>query len=305
MNVFVQRYLAGQLAIASDEVKSAVADPQQLPLLAGIRRVVFVSSSVFFEETPFLSQLYPTQDQTRATREYVMQTGGSMAAMVDQPLYQAIEHAVRGERIPLREVEPELLSQHGVLARLDRTWYLLGDEWFMADQGLDLGISLQAVTRKEEERGAYILYLAQKQPKRLLAVFAISRSLKSEANAAISALEENDIEVVFLTNLKTSMAKGIAKQLSLPLVHGELSLSERKMIIATLNHPTDTLFVCQNREQVRWLPEGANIAAFGGPGSLQAVRVLQLITLNQIPQSIIFARSVLAKARQRFFWCKI
>jgi cation transport ATPase len=126
------------------------------------------------------------------------------------------------------------VGEAGIVGKLDRTWFVLGDTACMASENIELGVTIQTLAHQFELDGKFTIFLAQKQPKRLLGIFACEYELESGVPEAIQALRSIGVELVLLTGAKTSIAKGLGTRLSLSLIHSELSSTDKERILSSL-----------------------------------------------------------------------
>ena len=153
-----------------------------------------------------------------------------------------------------------------------------------------------------EASGKHILFLAQKQPKRLLAVFACDYPVRPGAVQAVAALQGMGLELVILTGEQARIAKGVAAQLEIPLVQSELAPEEKRAIVQSLVQKLpESGFLC-DRTTLAQVNGGVKVL-IDRRGAEQADVSVQ--SLAELAALIETARGVLSRARTRFFWKKI
>lgn len=287
--MLLEKYLHKQWEALPGDLKS-LFQSSQIQMYAGLRRAVILSEDVIAQNGPYLSQLFATQNQTIAAKENVLQLAGSMGQYLDIPEYQALFNAARQAGLPVREMEVENQSNYGISARLDRNWYLLGQEHFLDESGVEVGISVKTLVENFENTGLVVLYLAQKQPKRVLGIFAFERDLIKGGKEIIKDLQKVGIETVLLTELKTVVAKGLIGRMGMQLAHCELAPVEKKMVACSLlDTALPTVFV-HGPEEKSACPSRALCVDYD-LGALLGV--------------VTACREIMVRARKLFFWAKI
>lgn len=202
--------------------------------LAALKQLVVPSALTFYTGQPNVRQFFAVQDQTLSTKQHVLQVAGSLAGSSPSPVLKAVVRAAQEAGLPLREVDGDTLGEAGVVAKLDRTWYVLGDTDTMAAESIELGVTIQTLSHQFELDGKYTIFLAQKQPKRLLGIFACEYELQPGVTEAVQALRAQGVELVLLTGARTSIAKGLGLRLSLSLIHSELSSADKERVLTSL-----------------------------------------------------------------------
>lgn len=300
--MLVKLYLKKQLENLPEGLRGSIRQIEGLKSLARMRQLVCTSSNLFLSPVPVLDQYFAVQDQTPITKQQVLQVAGSLARNSHLPIFEAVARGAEKGGLPLREIEADVHAQ-GIIGKLDKTWYVLGEGSFMEEELFELGVTSQTIAIKMENQGRQILYLAQKQPKRLLAIFGCGTPLLENAAQAVQRLRELNVELILLTEQQTLLAKALGQSLGVQLIHSQLDEEEKKQIIHTLreNHP--------------------NVGVMGTPGTLsldtnEGLKILLakrmsasadvlLHSFSDLPRLIESARLILAKTRRRFFWCKI
>jgi hypothetical protein len=300
--MLLERYLIKHAQSLPEPFRPALSDVTAVRQLARLRRVVCVGASVFEAPHSVLSRYFALQDQTLEQKQHVLQIAGSIASRQRDRSARALTAAVREAGLPLRE--PEVEQEDTVLlARLDRTWYLLGDESAMEAEGVELGVTSQTIAAQMESEGSRVLFLAQKQPKRLLGIFAITDPVLPDAPIAVRRLRELGIELVLLTVEKTRVATGIAGQLGIDLLRSELDQAEKERVLASLMEGEHNAAVLSDASHYLQTPESTFVILVDNRSVASAGVVISSIA--QLPDLVIAARTIATRARHRFFWINV
>jgi len=300
--MLVQSYLQKQLSILPEPIPGSIRDVEALKKLAALSQLTITSTTLLENGRPALSQYFAVQDQTLATKREVLHIAGSLAATSRHLECQAIARAAQESGLMLREMETDILPD-GVVGKLERTWYVLGTVSYLESEGIELGVSSQALCVQLENEGKEIIFLAQKQPKRLLAIFACTTPLHPEASQVVGRLHKLGVDLILLTDQKTLIAKGIGRPLGIHLIHSELQDTEKKEIMQSLSERNERVGFFANQRTLALVPE-SGFLLFQGK-RLQPRASILVRDLTHLPLQIEQARRILARARKRFFWCKI
>jgi Cu+-exporting ATPase len=300
--MLVESYLNRQLAHLPEGLAGSIADQLTLRKLSEVKRIVFSSTSLLYDGPPRLSQYFGVQDQTLETKQQVLQIAASLASGSRLPLYASFMQAAVETGLPLREMETDSLAGNGVVGKLDRTWYVLGDEVVMNSEKVELGATSRVLMQQLELAGRQMYFLAQKQPKRLLGIFAVEPRLLPGAAASMQGLSQMGIELILLTGEKKRVAAGITQQLGIAVVHSEMREEDKGQLILSLQEQVPETAVLLNREQAYL--SGLALPILVGNNSSQPGTV-GLAHLNLLPNLLSYCQDSMERARKRFFWCKI
>lgn len=272
--------------------------------LANINQLVFTTTALFQHEKTILKQYFAIQDQTLATKEYILQIAGSIGAKSGNPNWIALGEAAKESGLSLRELELEKNFNY-ILGHLDRTWYVLGSQEAIQNENIELGMATLALVAQIESDGLEVIFLAQKQPKRLLGIFALERKTTKECQTSIQALKELNLEIIILTHQKTRLAKALAQPLGISLIHSELSDKEKQEIIQILtsNHPK-TALVASESKFYKNISDNIVFNPSFNPKNSQPNQI-GYQDLAELPAIIQSAQKVANDTKNKFFWCKI
>lgn len=289
--------------------KTSLPSPGQVVALAKLDQLVLPSVSLCYHQVPVLAQFLAVQDQTRATKQRVLSIAASIAAAYPHGIFAALTKAAQEFDEPLRELEVDQIAEYGLTGKLDRTWYILGDAFCMQQEQIELGVAIQAIAQKFEVEGKTVLFLAQRQPKRLLGIFALGYTVQVESLEALDALQAMGIELLMLTSVHTHVAKVMSRELEVPVIQAELSLQEKHHIVrAVLQSRTDTAVVVDLRAAgfdtyVQSKSDGSRTIMVGtGRATSEHDGIVSVKTLTDLLEVIKASHTILLKARRTLFW---
>lgn len=294
-------YLERQLErLRKSDAPFSVASPTALVKTADVTRLIFASSEFFYAGPPLLRQFFAVEDQTMATKEKVMLLAASLAAAGGLPPQGAVVRAATEAGLTLRELEADRLGRTGVIAKLDRTWYLLGDEEILQEEQIEVGVSVQRLVHQMEHEGLYCFFLAQKQPKRLLGVFACEYPVDQHGPRVIEQLTGLGIESVLVSSARQMYMKGLAKQLGIHLLHTELSAREKQEVIQQLLDQQPHTAVVTGTVRQGAAPFSIAVGSRPPKGA-----DVWLADLSHLPDLIESSREAVGRVRSRLFWATL
>ena len=276
-----------------------IPSARQLVDVAHLQRLIFTSLEFFYDGEPVVRQFFAVEDQTMTTKEHVLGIAASLARSSKNPAIYAVAKMAFEAGQPVREVEVDAVSTFGVTAKLDRAWYVLGDEEAMGFEAIELGVAIQALARQFEKEGKYVLFLAQRQPKRLLGIFACEYPVNPEAQEHMKVLESLGLEIILLSGAKTALARGVGKKIGISLVHSELSNADKQEIIQDLctQQPASGIVVpskCSLQAPLR-------IVIKNGVSKNEVTAE----NIDKLSHLISTAQKMIEKVRKRLFWAKL
>jgi cation transport ATPase len=287
-------YLQRVLQDLNDKASGVFHVPSTAALieLSQVQAVVFPSTSFFYAGNPELSQFFAFQDQTMDVKQQVLGLAAGLAAEAQGSSFKPIVAAAKSMGLSVREVEVDQIAPLGLVGKLDRTWYILGDEACMAQEGIELGMSVQTLARRFQQEGKYSIFLAQKQPKRLLGVFACFYPLHSKVLGVAEMFHKEGVAVELLTTLKSPIALTVAHQLGISLLQSELSAEEKQLALMGIQNQQPKSAVVMAGTDVQ-----GGIALQLPSGELAWAQSLQ-----ELPMLIQAGQQGMRRLKQRLFW---
>jgi len=303
MNMIKEWYLSYAIKKQWSPDLGVLPTPALIQRLARLEQVVFLSSSIFTPGEALVQQYFAVQDQTFATKQHILQLAASLVRSFPSPLFQALLTAARELQEPIREVEVDRISDQGVMGKLDRTWYVFGDVSCLSMEQIELGVTIQTLANQFEQDGKYTFFLAQKQPKRLLGIFAVARPVATTAPEVTLDLRSLGLEMSLISDMKQNMARGFGRQLGISLVHGDLSEAEQEQLAGSiLQTQANSLLVASKESASKWRKRYPEALLIQIGGKKEATEDLILSELDQLPVLIRQAQSIIKRAKQRLFW---
>jgi Cu+-exporting ATPase len=268
-------------------------------------------TTVVFDKTGTLTRGEPTVTDIvtlgAANEEEILRLAAAVEAGSEHPLGEAIVRAAQQRELVLPKVEGfEAIPGHGIRGRVDDRAVLLGNRRLFARENIDVTTAEVAMTRLETE-GKTAMLVGMNGA--LSGMIAVADTLKPEAQEAVSALQQEGIEVVLLTGDNQRTAHAIAAQLGIAQVIAEVLPGDKARIIQDLQ---------QQGKAVAMVGDGVNdapalaVADIGiaiGSGSDVAKETGGIVLIKDdvrdVVASIRLSRATMRKIKQNLFWAFI
>jgi len=302
--MLVERYIQKQIESVPQPILGLIQSSKDIKRLAKVQYVIFTSSELFTEPGTILQKVISTQDQTPQTMQQMLQIAASLSAKLPSSnrLKAIYQRAVR-DQLPLREVESEELSHGGITGKIDKIWYLLGEAPCLRQEEIELGVAISTIAHQLQAEGLFPTYLAQRQPKRLLAILASKQKVAPEVGPCLARLQDIGLNSTVVTTTNAAQAQGIIQQLEGIELQITTSTKEKKLRLQTISESfPNSLFV--------GTPESIQLVS---PNALRMVVSraevtgvpLRAIELLDVPLHLLAAQAIMTKTRRRFFWCRM
>lgn len=268
-------------------------------------------TTVVFDKTGTLTRGEPNVTDIvafgAATEEEILRLAAAVEAGSEHPLGEAIVRAARHREIDLPKVTGfESIPGHGIRGSVDGRAALLGNRRLFARENIDVSAAEAAMTRLEIE-GKTAMLVGMNGA--LSGIIAVADTLKPEAQEAVSALQQEGIEVILLTGDNQRTAHAIAAQLGIAQVIAEVLPGDKARIIQDLQ---------QQGKAVAMVGDGVNdapalaVADIGiaiGSGSDVAKETGGIVLIKDDVRDVVAAirlsRATMRKIKQNLFWAFI
>lgn len=231
----------------------------------------------------------------------------TLAASVEQasehPLARAIVAAARAQAITLEQIADfDSASGKGASGYVNGARVVLGSAAFLAEHRIGVS-ALEARAETFRRDGATVIFLGRNGT--LLALFAISDTIKPTTLDALAALRADSIRIVMLTGDNRISAEAIARRLAITEVEAEI-LPERK-IAAVESLRRQGRVVAMAGDGVNDAPAlaGADVGIAMGPGSDVAIESAGITLVKGDLAGLVRARrlshAIMRNIRQNLF----
>ena len=281
-----------------------IKDAGSLELAYAIDTLVLDKTGTLTEGKPIVTNIHWVNEAT-AQHHAVLY---AIEKHSEHPLAQAITTALETNNDKsLIVTDFKSLPGMGAEARINTENYAVGNYKLIESKNLHLPEPAQQLANKWQSEAKTIVFFANN--KQVLAVFAITDTLKPYAKEAIQTLQQQGIAIHMLTGDQPAVAQAVAQLLNIKHVKAGVLPTEKADYIQSLQ---------QEGKQVAMVGDGindsqalalANVSIAMGKGSDIAIDVakITLITsdLRAIPKAIRLSRKTVAGIRQNLFWAFI
>ncbi|KAI6008621.1 heavy metal translocatin [Pisolithus marmoratus] len=304
--------------------------------MAEIDAVVFDKTGTLTEGgQPRVSDYEVIASSSKWTQGVVFGVAAEMETASTHPLAHAIRcHAETHGAANIHGIDLEEVAGLGMKAHFESLGCtaVIGSETWITQQGAEIDVSTSSTLRKWKEEGKSVVLLAVKDAAsgaaEVVAVFAITDPLRSEARQVVQKLQENGIGTWIVSGDNETTAKAVAAMVGIPLsnvIAGVLP-HEKAQKIEWLQHNGDKRLqsglrkwfmrsVKSDRCVVAMVGDGINdapaLAAADvgiaiGSGSEVAISSASFILLSSNLRSLLtladLSRKVLNRVKLNFVW---
>lgn len=202
-------------------------------------------------------------------RREALVLAASVEQLSEHSLARAVVAAAKAEAITLEEVADfESESGKGASGYVSGTPVVLGSAAFLEGHGIDVS-ALEARAEMFRRDGATVIFLARDSV--LLALFAISDTIKSTTIDALAALRADSIRIVMLTGDNRVSAEAVARRLAITDVEAEILPDRKIAVVEALRRQGRVVAMAGDGVNDAPALAGADVGIAMGPGSDVAI----------------------------------
>ena len=234
----------------------------------------------------------------------MLRLAASVQAASEHPLARAFLAAAELRRLPLSRAEGfRSFTGRGVGATVDGRRVVIGNEAFMAEEGVDLRLLAREKARLE---GAAKTVVAVARDGEALGLVALADPVRPEATEAVATLKARGIETRMLTGDAEPVARSVATKLDLDGFEGPVRPEQKSARVEA--YRLGGRVVAMVGDGVNDAPAlaAADVGIAIGTGADVALETAGVTLMRPdprlVPASIEIARATWAKIRQNLFW---
>ncbi len=165
--------------------------------------------------------------------EALLSLAASCESRSEHPLGKAIVERAKSEALPIRDVEAFKMSAgKGIFARVDRKNYYLGNEKYIAENGISIEAPCAVVLEKLRAQGKASVIVAEAD--RVIGILALSDALRPETGDMVRQLRDMGTETVLLTGDNAKAASYFAARAGIAEIRADLLPEDKVRRIAEL-----------------------------------------------------------------------
>ncbi|MCJ8286372.1 heavy metal translocating P-type ATPase [Halomonas sp.] len=206
-----------------------IRDAEALERLEKVDTVVVDKTGTLTEGKPRVTELRPTEGFNASE---LLRLAAGLEQGSEHPLAQAIVDKARKDGVSLSEATDfDSPNGKGVTGQIDGHHIALGNRLLMESEGVDLSEQSEEAERLRGD-GATVIFASVDG--RLAGLLAIADPVKETTEAAIRALQTDDIRVVMLTGDNRTSAEVVARRLGIDEVEAEVLPEDKGRVVQRL-----------------------------------------------------------------------
>lgn len=295
-----------------------IKDAESLELAHKVKAVILDKTGTITEGKPVVTDL--TWNNPGEDIDLIREILLAIESRSEHPLAEAVVVRLKEERItemsmsplpleqtPLTVDEFESCTGRGVKARMGTQSYFVGNRRLLDENGIVVSDEITAEALRLQEEAKTMVYYADQQ--KVLAVIAIADQIKTSSKAAITALQNNGIDVYMLTGDNEQTAKAVASAVGLNHYRAEVLPAGKAAFVKQLQAEGKIVAMVGDGINDSQALAQADVSIAMGKGSDIAMDVasITLITsdLQLIPKALNLSTKIVLGIRQNLFWAFI
>ena len=266
--------------------------------------------AVVFDKTGTLTEGHPEVVATfivSGNEAELLLAAASLQQGSEHPLAHAVLRAASRSALELNTID-EFRSHtgRGVSGRIGGAQVLVGNQFFMADNGFETPVS-ESPTKGWENEGKTVIWVAGSGE--LLGALAIADPLRPQSGAAILELKALGVRTLLISGDSERVSKEIGRQVGVDVTKGGVKPDDKALEVDTLK--TQGYCVGMIGDGVNDAPAlaAADVGIAIGTGSDVAMETASITLMRPDPRlvaaSISVSRATWNKIRQNLFWAFI
>ncbi len=266
--------------------------------------------AVVFDKTGTLTEGHPEVVATfivSGNEAELLLAAASLQQGSEHPLAHAVLRAASRSALELNTID-EFRSHtgRGVSGRIGGAQVLVGNQFFMADNGFETPVS-ESPTKGWENEGKTVIWVAGSGE--LLGALAIADPLRPQSGAAILELKALGVRTLLISGDSERVSKEIGRQVGVDVTKGGVKPDDKALEVDTLK--TQGYCVGMIGDGVNDAPAlaAADVGIAIGTGSDVAMETASITLMRPDPRlvaaSFSVSRATWNKIRQYLFWAFI
>ena len=275
---------------------------ESLEIAGQVDTVVFDKTGTLTRGQPVVTEVLSLLPEL--SEDELLQFAASAEAGSEHPLGEAIQAAAIARALELLPVAHfKAAAGGGVSAEVAEHKILIGNQAFLAKQGIDTSAADDDIAKLEAEARTVVLMAIDG---RLAGIFGIMDTLKDNSPKAISELHRLGLKVAMLTGDNQATAEAIAKQAGIDEVFANLLPRDKvKQIAALQAEGRKVAMVGDGINDAPALAQ-ADVGIAIGTGTDVAIATASIVSISgdlmAVPLAIRLSRKTLATIKQNLFW---
>ncbi len=286
------------------EMGILIKDAESLELARKVDTVVLDKTGTITLGKPSVTDFYLLNEDTDNTDSLAVLA--QMEKQSGHPLAEAVAVFLKGKGYTTSsgEVAIENIAGKGLKGTFSGEAYLVGNDKLMNDYKVSIPAEVLVITDEWQNEAATVFYFAAKG--KLIAIFAVSDSIKPTSVDAIKSLQNAGIEVIMLTGDQPKTAEVIARRVNIQKVYAGKLPSEKHEIINQLQKEGRVVAMAGDGINDAQALAQADVSIAMGRGSDIAMDVAKITIissdLQKISQALMLSKKTVRTIKQNLFW---
>ncbi len=286
------------------EMGILIKDAESLELARKVDTVVLDKTGTITLGKPSVTDFYQLNENKESSEALTVLV--QMEKQSGHPLAEAVAVFLKGKGYTNSsgDVAIENIAGKGLKGSFSGNTYLVGNGKLMNDYKVSVPSEVIIMTDEWQRQAATVFYFAANE--KLVAVFAVSDSIKPTSAEAIKSLQSTGIEVVMLTGDQPKTAEVIARQVNIQKVYAGKLPSEKHEIISQLQKEGRVVAMAGDGINDAQALAQADVSIAMGRGSDIAMDVAKITIissdLQKISQALMLSKRTVRTIKQNLFW---
>lgn len=286
------------------EMGILIKDAESLELARKVDTVVLDKTGTITLGKPSVIGFYMLSDDKQSADALSVLV--QMEKQSGHPLAEAVAVFLKGKGYTdtLGEVAIENIAGKGLKGSFLGETYLVGNDKLIQDFEISIPAEVNVMSDTWQNDAATVFYFASKN--KVIAVFAVSDSIKPTSVEAIKSLQNAGIEVIMLTGDQPKTAGVIARQVNIQKVYAGKLPSEKHEIISQLQKEGRVVAMAGDGINDAQALAQADVSIAMGRGSDIAMDVAKITIissdLQKISQALMLSKRTVRTIKQNLFW---
>lgn len=275
-----------------------IKDAESLELAKKLDAIVLDKTGTITEGKPVITDEYWNIDDVRL-RSVLL----SIESQSEHPLADAIVNHLQSHS-KLKVVDFDSITGKGVRAKVDVESYLVGNEKFISENGISIGVEFIDKSNQWTAESKSLVWFASEHT--VVAVMAIADQIKVSSIDAVRELKEMGIDVYMLTGDNEKTAKTIADKVGITHFKADVLPDQKSDFIKMLQKAGKVVAMVGDGINDGAALAQADVSIAMGKGSDIAMDVAKMTIissdLKKIPEAIRLSVSTVSTINQNLFW---
>lgn len=277
-----------------------IRDAESLEQAYKVDTLVVDKTGTLTEGKPIVTDMY---EPVPGNRNILL----SLEQASEHPLASAVADFLEKDGRAVTITDIESLTGKGIRGKYEGRIYWAGSRQLMEEVGVGLSNDVEQWVDEKNEAAQTVVFFADQRV--VLAVLAIEDRIKASAQAAVSGLKKEGIEVHMLTGDGSRTAAAVAASIGIDSFRAEVSPAEKASYIKALQQQGKVVAMAGDGINDSQALAQADVSIAMGAGSDIAMDVAGITLLSEdlsrLPAAIRLSGATVRTVRQNLFWAFI